>query len=86
MSIERYHEKYFMGQSSASKKKSGEDESKVTKRELLKNLATGKLETLTRVFNLDSKLPIWPEREDYIKVLAGSRKVTVENIKSTLRI
>jgi hypothetical protein len=31
MSIEKYREKYFMGQSSASKKKSGEDESKVTK-------------------------------------------------------
>ncbi|WP_410510433.1 hypothetical protein RSJ42_02065 [Methanosarcina hadiensis] len=86
MSIEKYREKYFTGQSSASKMKSGEDESKVTKRELLKNLATGKLETLTRVFNLESKLPMWPEREDYIKILSSSRKVTVDNIKSTLRI
>lgn len=56
MSIEKYREKYFMGQSSASKKKSEEDESKVTKHELLKSLATGKLETLTKVFNLESKL------------------------------
>lgn len=86
MSIEKYREKYFMGQSGASKMKSGEDESKVTKKELLKNLATGKLETLTRVFNLESKLPMWPEREDYIKILSSSRKVTVDNIKSTLRI
>lgn len=86
MSIEKYREKYFTGQSNMNKRKAGTDENKVTKKELLKNLATGKLETLTNVFNLESKLPMWPEREDYIKILSGSRKVTVENIKSILRI
>lgn len=86
MSIEKYREKYFMNQQNVSKKEPRTSEKKVTKRDLLKNLATSKLEKLVSIFDLESKLPIFPERNDYIKILTSSRKVTLENIKTILRI
>lgn len=86
MSIEKYREKYFTNKSSMSKKEPRTSEKKVTKRDLLKNLATSKLEKLVSMFDLESKLPILPDREDYIKILTSSRKVTVDNIRTILRI
>lgn len=86
MPIEKYREKYFMSQPNMSKKGPKTSETKVTKRDLLKNLATAKLEKLINIFDLESKLPILPDREDYIKVLTSSRRVTVDSIKTILKI
>jgi hypothetical protein len=85
-SIEKYREKYFMSQPNVSKKEPRTSEKKVTKKDLLKNLATTKLEKLINIFDLESKLPILPDREDYIKILTNSRRVTVDNIKTSLKI
>ncbi len=58
------------------------------KREFLNNLTTNRLERLVHIFGLEPKLSdlVWPERDDYIEVLANSRKATVENIKKVLKI
>lgn len=85
MSIEKYREKYFE-HPNVSKKEPRTTEKKVTKKNLLENLATAKLEKLVSIFDLESKLPVFPNKEDYIKVLSSSRKVTVDNIKTILRI
>jgi hypothetical protein len=86
ISIEEYRKKYFMSQPNVSKKEPRTSEKKVTKKDLLKNLATAKLEKLINIFDLESKLPILPDREDYVKILTNSRRVTVDNIKTTLKI
>jgi hypothetical protein len=86
MSIEKYREKYFMGQSIVSKKEPSIREKKVTKRDLLKDLTGRKLEKLVSIFDLESKLPFLPDREDYIKLLINSKRVTVDNIKTILKI
>ncbi|WP_164888477.1 HNH endonuclease [Methanosarcina sp. MSH10X1] len=83
-SIEKYREKF--GDPHVSKKEPRTSEKKVTKKNLLENLATAKLEKLVRIFDLESKLPVFPNKEDYIKVLSSSRRVTVDGIKNILVI
>lgn len=84
-SIEKYREN-FTTNSNMSKKEPGTSEKKVTKKNLLNNLATAKLEKLVSIFDLESKLPVFPNKDAYIKVLTNSRRVTVDDIKNILRI
>jgi hypothetical protein len=85
MSIEKYREN-FMDHPKVIKEEPRTGEKKVTKKNLLNNLATAKLEKLVSIFDLESKLPVFPNKDDYVKVLTSSRRVTVDEIKNILRI
>jgi hypothetical protein len=56
------------------------------KKDFLKQLHGDTLKRLVHVFGLEDKLPMWPERIDYINILANSRKATVKNIKAVLKM
>lgn len=79
MSIEKYREKYFVGQSNVSKK--------VTKRGLLESLPISKLKKLAHKFDIYIDESIFDAtKDDYIKSLSCSRKVTVARIKEILNM
>ena len=78
MSIDTYREKYFEGQSNVSKK--------VTKRELLKGLPITKLKKLAGKLDVEVDYLFEATKDDYIKSLSASRKVTVAKIQEILNI
>ncbi|HEX3013169.1 MAG TPA: hypothetical protein VHO92_02695 [Methanobacterium sp.] len=58
----------------------------MSKEDFLKQLHEDTLKRLVHVFSLEDKLPMWPERKDYINILANSRKATIKNIKAVLKM
>lgn len=78
MSIDKYREKYFVGQSNVSKK--------ITKRELLESLPITKLEKLTDKFGIELPIFCMYGKDDYVKALMKYRDVTVAKIQEILKI